>query len=152
MFDIISEHKQEDEIMDNNKVMTSVSERRRAERRRRKRLQRQRQVRRNIGIFCLSIMSMMLVISASVLFISFSSQARSMDNPPSYKYFKSVRIEKGDTLWSIADSNMDIEHYDNTSDYIKEVKAMNALKSDNITAGEYIIVPYYSTEYVSNTN
>ena len=35
--------------MDNNKVMTSVSERRRAERRRRKRLQRQRQVRRNIN-------------------------------------------------------------------------------------------------------
>lgn len=112
----------------------------------RKRLQRQRQVRRNIMILGLSAL---IVIIISVLFISFSSQARNIDEPVSYKYFKSIQIDKGDTLWSIAKENMDTEHYKNTSEYVEEIKTMNSLASDQIVAGRYIIVPYYSTEYVS---
>ena len=74
-----------------------------------------------------------------------------MEHQPSYKYFKSVEVAKGDTLWSIAKDNIDYEYYKNTYDYVNEVKRMNSLTSDRIVAGSYIIVPYYSSEFVSDS-
>ena len=62
------------------------------------------------------------------------------------KYYKSIQIQKGDTLWSIATENMDVNYYKNTSEYVKEIKTINALVSDRVTAGNYIIIPYYSTD------
>jgi hypothetical protein len=87
------------------------------------------------------------IVAVSILVISFSSQANDMEHQPSYKYFKSVQIEKGDTLWSIAKENIDYTHYRNTSEYVKEVRKMNSLTSDNIIEGNYIIVPYYSSDF-----
>lgn len=60
-----------------------------------------------------------------------------------YKYVKSILIESGDTLWSIAERFTDKEHYDNCFEYIKEIKQMNGLKSDKIQAGNYLMVIYY---------
>jgi cell division protein YceG involved in septum cleavage len=105
---------------------------------------RQEQVRRNIII--LLVLSV-AIVAVSILVISFSSQANDMEHQPSYKYFKSVQIEKGDTLWSIAKENIDYTHYRNTSEYVKEVRKMNSLTSDNIIEGNYIIVPYYSSDF-----
>ena len=69
-----------------------------------------------------------------------------MEHTASYKYYKSIQVENGDTLWSIAQNNMD-EHYSNTSEYVAEVKQMNSLRSDQIFAGNYLIIPYYSAEF-----
>lgn len=93
-------------------------------------------------------LSMLFIIFASILLISFSTQASDMEHHASYKYFTSIKIEKGDTLWSIANENMDYDHYKNVSEYVNEVKTMNSLTSDRIVAGSYLIIPYYSTEYV----
>ena len=41
---------------------------------------------------------------------------------------------------------MDVNYYKNTSEYVKEIKTINALVSDRVTAGNYIIIPYYSTD------
>ena len=62
------------------------------------------------------------------------------------KYYKSIQIQKGYTLWSIATENMDVNYYKNTSEYVKEIKTINALVSDRVTAGNYMIIPYYSTD------
>jgi hypothetical protein len=91
------------------------------------------------------------IITVSILFISFSAQANDMEHQPSYKYFKSIQIEKGDTLWSIAQDNIDYDHYGSISEYVNEVRKMNSLTSDSITAGSYIIVPYYSNNFKSGT-
>jgi LysM repeat protein len=56
----------------------------------------------------------------------------------------SVRIEKGDSLWSIA-SNYITDEYENINDYITEIKKSNGLVTDTIHEGRYIIVPYYTT-------
>ena len=40
-------------------------------------------------------------------------------------------------------------HYSNRQEYIDEVVNMNALKDENITAGQHIILPYYSPEFNS---
>ena len=109
---------------------------------------RQQQVKRNIMTL---IISALAIISLSILLISFSTEANDMEHQPSYKYFKSVEVAKGDTLWSIAKDNIDYEYYKNTYDYVNEVKRMNSLTSDRIVAGSYIIVPYYSSEFVSDS-
>lgn len=114
-----------------------------------KRKIRQEQVRRNV---LLLILSVVLALFLAFFIFSFSTQASDKEHQPSYKYFKSIQISAGDTLWSIAEDNMDAAHYVHTSDYVAEVKKMNSLKSDTIIAGSYLIVPYYSTDFVSSTS
>lgn len=113
------------------------------------RLRRQKRVRRN---FTMLIAFLLIVIAAiSILFMSFSTQANDFEHQPSYKYYKSIEVSKGDTLWSIANDNIDSEHYKNTYEYINEVKKMNSLTSDKIVSGSYIIIPYYSSEFASSS-
>ena len=61
------------------------------------------------------------------------------------KYVTSVKIEKGDSLWSIA-SQYFTEEYDDMNSYIDEIKYSNGLTSEVIHEGSYIIVPYYSVK------
>lgn len=110
-----------------------------------KRRYRERQVRRNILLLVLSII---LVLLLSFLWGGFFSQASDLEHKISYKYYKSVEIMPGDTLWAIAEEYSDTENYASTVEYIEEVKRMNSLKSNTIHAGNYLIVPYYSTEFV----
>ena len=73
------------------------------------------------------------------------SHAESLDNAHYYRYYKSVMIMPGDTLYSIADSYN--ENYDSVESHIDEIRYTNHLHDDTIYAGEYLIVPYYSTEF-----
>ena len=118
----------------------------RSERRiRNNRIRRQREMRKN---FLLAVMTLCLVITFSFGINSFLSNAKAESSPVSYKYYKSITISNGETLWSIAKENMDAEHYASVNDYIKEVKQVNSLSSDSINYGANIIVPYYSYELV----
>ena len=110
-----------------------------------KRIARQRQVNR-IRNMLVIIFSVIIILTISFLIVSFSAQASDLEHTASYKYYKSIQVENGDTLWSIAQNNMD-EHYSNTSEYVAEVKQMNSLRSDQIFAGNYLIIPYYSAEF-----
>lgn len=94
-----------------------------------------------------------MFIFVSVFFVaSISTQASDKEHMPSYKYFRSIEISSGDTLWSIAEDNMDARYYRHTADYVAEVKRMNSLDTDQIIAGSYLIIPYYSTEFVGSTD
>lgn len=65
----------------------------------------------------------------------------------SFKYYKNICLEQGETLTSIAGIYADEEHYETPDQYIQEVVYMNHLKSaDDICAGYYLIIPYYSNE------
>lgn len=108
---------------------------------------RQRQVHRNVLTL---IISLIIVTATSISFLSLSTEANDMEHQPSYKYYKSIEISKGDTLWSIANANFDADHYKNVNEYVAEVKKLNALISDNIVTGSHIIIPYYSSEFVQN--
>lgn len=110
------------------------------------RRRRQLQVRRNI---CILILSIAAAVVLSAFLVSISTQASELGHGAEYKYFKSIEVTKGDTLWSIAKENMDKDHYKNVSEYVNEIKIMNAMKSDSIMSGSYIIIPYYSSELVS---
>lgn len=64
-----------------------------------------------------------------------------------YKYYTSIMVQQGDSLWSIADVYITSEYHDK-DDYINEVKKLNHLNSNDIHAGEYLMIPYYSAEYL----
>lgn len=58
------------------------------------------------------------------------------------KLYKSIQIEAGDTLWSIAEEYRE-SPYDSIYDSIDELMRINGLDSDQINAGEYLTVAYY---------
>lgn len=64
------------------------------------------------------------------------------------KYFTTVQIEAGDTLWDISQEYISPE-YASIQDYIDEVESINHISVDDITAGCYITIPYYSEEPIN---
>ena len=81
-----------------------------------------------------------IVILAGGSISGFARARREED--ASYKYYTSIMVESGDTLWSIALENMTPE-YERIEEYINEVRRLNHLCGDNICAGEYLILPRY---------
>lgn len=85
------------------------------------------------------------MLACLVLVMSLSIQSRAGEEHEVYKYYKSVEVASGDTLWTIADKYMGEGSFDKR-DYIEEVKELNHMYSDDISAGEYLVVPFYSAE------
>jgi len=90
--------------------------------------------------------SMFLIIcmfTASAIF--FFSRSKASEHVDSYKYYTSLEIKSGDTLWGIA-SEYGTDGYNNLQEYVEEVKSLNDLKGDTIHSGQFLIIPYYSYE------
>lgn len=101
-------------------------------------------VRAQMGVIAIVVI---IIISLGILLgTGISALASSKEDPASYnKYYKSVCVESGDTLWTIADDyiqNLNIDKLD----YIEEICELNQIDGDHIQAGEYIVVAYYSKE------
>ena len=110
-----------------------------------RKLRRQREIRRKIF---LAILSVCIILTCVLSYGALISNASAEVDDISYKYFTSVEVESGDTLWTIAEEYKDIQFYDSTKEYVDEVIRMNNLSSSQITAGQFLIIPYYSTEFV----
>lgn len=66
-----------------------------------------------------------------------------------FKYYTSVTVAAGETLWELADSYVDYDYYKSKNSYIAEVQQINHLdEQGSIAAGQVLILPYYSSEYV----
>ena len=126
--------------MEEQKMSARVSQRRI----RNNRLRRRRQLRRHL-IMCM--LTFVLVISLSSVFFALRTKAQNSNEDILYKYYKSVMVEDGDTLWNYAELYGNKQVHEKNEDYIKEVIEMNFLDSDEITAGQYLILPYYSPEF-----
>lgn len=59
-----------------------------------------------------------------------------------YRYYKSILIEPGDTLWEIALEFKDAR-CSSTQEYVDELMEINGLTSDRIHAGRFLTVSYY---------
>lgn len=83
-----------------------------------------------------------------VLICSLSYRAIKSNASSGFKYYTSITVNTGDTLWNIADEYIDYDFYKNKNSYISEVKLINHLEEDTISAGQTLVVPYYSSEYI----
>lgn len=96
---------------------------------------------RNKGIFLLC-----MLFFVSLLLFGAMVRADNVEEAHSlYKYYTSVPIHPGDTLWGIASEYC--HDSVNLRTYMEELRQINHLKNDEIHAGRYLTVIYYSEEY-----
>ena len=91
----------------------------------------------------------LITLSIAVLCFCLSGRVatKAASTEETYKYYTCIRVEQGDTLWNIAGEYMG-EAYRSRSDYIREVQHINHLSGEYIRCGQYITIPYYSSEYL----
>ena len=101
-------------------------------------------VRRQRGLIAIAII---IIVSFGILLgSSINALASSDKDIASYnKYYVSIQVESGDTLWSIADEYVDGFNI-SKEEYISEVCSINEISQNDIHAGDYIVVPYYSQD------
>lgn len=94
-------------------------------------------------VICLSVVLLIIYI------ISVNNNRKAVSADTGNISYISVPITTNDTLWSIADKYYSDE-FGTIKDYVKEIKRCNSLKSDNIYAGRYIVVPviYNVADYI----
>lgn len=109
-------------------------------------LRRQRQLRHHIMMF---MTTALLIACFSVCFFSFKAKAQSETEDIAYKYYKSIVVKSGDTIWDYAEEYAHEDYYDSYDSYVKEVIRINAMTDDSIQSGQYLIIPYYSYEFIS---
>lgn len=125
-----------------NQMNNSISDRRIRNNKRMRKLQLRRHM-------MMSLLTVLLVLGCSGLFFGFKSKAQSGDERIPCKYYKSVMVRSGDTIWDYADLYADWDFYDSHDSYIREVMNMNGLADEHIQSGQYILLPYYSDAAVS---
>ena len=86
----------------------------------------------------------MMIFGLSVF--SMTAKADTNEYANMNKYYESHLIQQGETLWSIAEANMDDAHYDSVRDYIDEVTEVNGFTGDKLQSGNYILSPYFAEE------
>ena len=88
-----------------------------------------------------------LILSAAL--IQFSADnigAQSDISRMTYKYYTSHYIERGESLWTIAQQYI-TDDYASVDTYISEIREINGLHGTKLQQGSHICVPYYSTEH-----
>ena len=86
-----------------------------------------------------------IIIFAAIIIAAFGITRANASKPEGHKYYVSITIEPGDTLWSIAEENMS-DDYRNVNEYIREVMYTNCLSSADITAGRHIVIPRFTED------
>ena len=108
------------------------------------RIRRQRQLRKNIFM---TLFTVIFILTISISCFTFGSKAQDKSEVILYKYYKNIEIQYGETLWDIAQTYFCEDKYDNYEHYISEVLLINGLYNETVSAGSFLIIPYYSEEF-----
>ncbi len=109
-----------------------------------RKVRRQREIRNKI---IYTVLTLGIVLVAVLSLHSITSQAQDENVEVTYKYFTNMEVEQGDSLWNIAQENIDYNFYDSIQEYVDEVIDMNNLSDETIVAGQSIVIPYFSNTY-----
>ena len=96
-------------------------------------------------IFVVAAAAVLIFLLGFFVGVNNMNEVEARDYRQNQKYYTSVEVEEGDTLWSISEEYMTSE-YNDRNEYMNEVCAINHISADEIHAGQYIVVPYYSAE------
>ena len=98
---------------------------------------------------------LLLLFVLSVLFIGVggilignnfsSSQVNAENTSVEKRYYKSITIDAGVSLWSIANEYCS-DYSMKTDEYISEIKRLNNLTSDEIHQGQKLMIIYFENE------
>jgi hypothetical protein len=95
-----------------------------------------------LALIVLVVMTTLVLLGGSIRAFA-SSQSKAA---PLHKYYTSIRVEKGDSLWSIADDYI-IDGVQSREDFIDEVCTLNHIsQQDMLHSGDHLVVMYYSDE------
>ncbi len=107
---------------------------------------RKKQIQRRI---CTMIATICMIVVCAVAFHGIRSMASNGENQLKFKYYTQVTVAYGETLWDLSDSYIDYEEYKDKNEYIAEVQSINHLMDEgSVRAGQTLIVPYYSYDFV----
>lgn len=106
-----------------------------------KRIQRKRTKRNQMALLC----SICLIIIIACVSSGYGFRTSAKKPSTSFKYYTEIRVSRGMTLWDIAQSYI-TDEYQSCESYIDEVREINAIYNDSIYYGQYLTIPYYSTE------
>lgn len=98
---------------------------------------------------CTSKLIILCVLSVIVIACTFITFSVKGSTEQKQKLFTTLKIEQGDSLWSIAEEYYTTE-YSDYNEYIDEIKSINNMKDDTLKKGSYIVVPYYSDDIIKS--
>lgn len=89
------------------------------------------------------ILSIVFVLLISISLCVTSVKPHAAESADLYKTYNSYLINEGDTLTDVARMFYSPTYYGSLQEAIKEVKTLNNLHGDHITAGCYLVIPEY---------
>lgn len=96
---------------------------------------------RVIALVCILLASFLVLLGSTI-----RTFASSGSNEPLHKYYTSIQVDRGDSLWDLADEYT-VDGVYSRNDFISETCELNHLSNSNeLHAGDYIVVGYYSTD------
>lgn len=93
----------------------------------------------NKHIHVMSFLIILVIFGISICHNTVNSASK---ESPQAKCYKSIQIQTGDSLWSIAKQYY-TDDWDNINIFIEEIKMFNGISNDNIHIGNYLAIPYY---------
>lgn len=95
--------------------------------------------RRKIALYLIAVAIIVVTVS-TLLLCSMNAEAAPAET--SVRYYASVRVQDGDTLWKIADRYF-TDECGSMRAYIREICLINHISGNDIHAGQYLTIPYY---------
>ena len=95
----------------------------------------------------MSVFTVILILTLSIGGFAIGSKAQDKDEVILYKYYTSIEVKYGETLYDIAEAYFCEDRYNDYRHYISEVMYINGLYHEEVSPGTYLVVPYYSEEF-----
>lgn len=99
--------------------------------------------RKHFAVNLLVFMIPCLVLIVCFIFFSYSKASADSIGLSEVTKVESVLVKKGDTLSSIASQYANEYSHVPASEYLEQIRRLNNLSSEYITAGNYLLLPNY---------
>lgn len=100
-------------------------------------------VRRRIRNLTIAILMILAFCSGFFGHTLLNAHAEEQYVKPLNRYYTSIQLEQGDSLWNIAGRYLEGSGY-SRKEYVEELKRMNGLQDERIHSGSYLTIVYFA--------